>query len=419
MNEIVLFLHDGPMTRDTRLFLAGLSSYAATQGWGIQQAVPPDKAGANFLKKLIAFWHPLGVIETCSHGRRLPFFERSPSVPYVLIDSDLAEQKETSLPATSVGFVNYDSQAVVELAAKFLLKRNFSSYAYVSAYRRYHWSETRHRIFRELVELNGKQFLSFDGSGLDSNSARCVTRFANWLKALPKPCGLLAANDRTAAIVLATAARASVRIPEELNVIGIDNDESLCETMSPPLTSVGMNFRHGGQLAGELLACLTSKRTRHPLHASYGTTGITNRLSTRQIAISSPPVTRALEEIRRHAADGISSSDILPILGGSRRAAEKKFRQAVGKSILEEIIDVRFEKLLPLLADEHCVLGSLAGQTGFPSENILQRAFKARFGMTLSAYREKFRGVQVFSHPLREVRLCDAHGQVSRARSRS
>ena len=113
MNEIVLFLHDGPMTRDTRLFLAGLSSYAATQGWGIQQAVPPDKAGANFLKKLIAFWHPLGVIETCSHGRRLPFFERCPSVPYVLIDSDLAEQKETSLPATSVGFVNYEEAQLI------------------------------------------------------------------------------------------------------------------------------------------------------------------------------------------------------------------------------------------------------------------------------------------------------------------
>ena len=391
MNETVLFLHDGPMTRDTRLFLSGLTAYAVKQGWSIQQTVPPDKAGAVFLRKLIDFWHPLGVIEICSHGRLLPIFERTPSVPYVLIDSDLSEQAEASLPTASIGFVNYDSQAVVELAAKFLLNRKFKTYAFVSAYRNYHWSEKRQRIFKELVELNGKELLIFDGSGLDSNSARCMTRFANWLKALPKPCGLLTANDRTAAIVLASAARASVRIPEDLNVIGIDDDESLCETMSPPLTSVRMEFMRGGHLAGELLKCLTSKRARRPLHAFYPTTGITSRLSTRQIAISSPSVTRALEEIRRRATDGISSSDILPILGGSRRAAEKKFRLAVGKSILEEIIDVRFERLLPLLTADHCVLGSLAGRTGFPSENILQRAFKARFGMTLSAYRKKFR----------------------------
>ena len=391
MNETVLFLHDGPMTRDTRLFLLGLTSYAAAQGWGIQQAVPPDKAGASFIRKLIDFWQPIGVIETCSHGRHLPIFERSPSVPYVLLDSDLAEQAESSLPTSSIGFVNYDSQAVVELATKFLLNRNFTTYAFVSAYRHYHWSEKRKRIFRELLELNGKQSQSFDGSGLDSNSARCVTRFANWLKALPKPCGLLAANDRTAAIVLASAARASVRIPEELNVIGIDDDESLCETMSPPLTSVRMNFMRGGYLAGELLKSLASKRARRPLHAFYGTTGITSRLSTRQIAISSPSVTRALEEIRRHATDGISSSDILPILGGSRRTAEKKFRLAVGKSILEEIIDVRFEKLLPLLTSDCSVLGSLASQSGFSSENTLQRAFKARYGMSPSAYRKKFR----------------------------
>ena len=386
MNETVLFLH-GPMVRDTRLFLSGLSAYAARQRWNVQQVVPPDKAGASFLRKLIDFWHPLGVVETCGHDEQLPIFERAPSVPYVLLDFDLAGQGLKFPPKAPLGFVNCDSQSIVEVAAKFLLKRNFASYAYVSAYRRYHWSETRQRIFRNLDELNGKQVLTFDGTGMDASSGQRMIQFANWLKALPKPCGLLAGNDRTAAIVLAAAAKASVRIPEEVNVIGIDDDESLCEAISPPLTSVRMDFRLGGQLAGESLKRLISKRTRRPLQAFYAATGITNRLSTRQIALYSPSVTKALEAIRRRAADGISSADILPILGGSRRAAEKKFRKAVGKSILEEIIDVRFEKLLPLLADEHCALGSLAGQSGFSSENILQRAFKARYGMTLSAYR--------------------------------
>jgi AraC-like DNA-binding protein len=88
-------------------------------------------------------------------------------------------------------------------------------------------------------------------------------------------------------------------------------------------------------------------------------------------------------------AEGISAADILPMLGGSRRAAEKRFRAATGKSILEEILDVRFQKLMPLLEQGHIPLASLADLTGFSSENHLQRQFKSRFGMTLSAYRKK------------------------------
>ena len=87
-----------------------------------------------------------------------------------------------------------------------------------------------------------------------------------------------------------------------------------------------------------------------------------------------------------------AASDILPMLGGSRRSAEKRFRAATGKSILEEILDVRFEKLLPLLERGHLPLGTLAGLAGFSSENHLQRQFKARYGMTLSAWRKRHLG---------------------------
>lgn len=387
-SRTVLFLH-GPMVRVTRLFLAGLSSYAAKHGWNIQQVTLPPSANQSFLRKLIEFWHPLGIIETCGHDEHMPIFEKSPTVPYVLIDSELAWKEDDSLPTASLGFVNCDSRSCVEIAARALLKRNFASYAYVSAYRHYHWSETRRQIFKEMTELNGNPLQSFDGTGTDSSSAEKMIKLGTWLKALPKPCGLLTANDRTAAIVLASAAQSSVRIPEELCVIGIDDDESLCETLSPPLTSVKIDFRNGGHIAGETLRKLISKRTHSPIRTFYAASDLTKRLSTRQIIRPAPAVTKALEEIRRRATEGISSSDILPILGGSRRTAEKQFRTAVGKSILEEILDVRFEKLLSLLAAEHVRLDTMAGFTGFKSENHLQRMFKSRYGMSMSEYREK------------------------------
>ena len=102
-----------------------------------------------------------------------------------------------------------------------------------------------------------------------------------------------------------------------------------------------------------------------------------------------PSVKTALDFIRRHATEGISASDVLPILGGSGRHAEMRFKAGTGKSILEEIIDVRFEKLVELLERRHIPLGTLAGMTGFTSENQLQRQFKARYGMTLSNYRKR------------------------------
>ena len=173
-----------------------------------------------------------------------------------------------------------------------------------------------------------------------------------------------------------------------LSVIGIDNDEILCEGLMPSLTSVQADFPRGGYLSGRLLADMIDGKVRTPTFLVYGAGRLVQRLSTRRLRHQMPSVRTALDYIRRHAAEGLSASDVLPILGGSRRSTEMRFKSATGKSILEEIIDVRFEKLVALLERRHVALGTLAGQTGFTSENQLQRQFKARFGMTLSAYRK-------------------------------
>lgn len=231
--------------------------------------------------------------------------------------------------------------------------------------------------------------LEFDGRDLASGNPAQMRRLGAWLAALPKPCGLLAANDRTASLVLSSAAFEEIAVPDELSVIGIDNDANLCEMVSPPLSSIQVDFKSGGYLAGKLIQQLNRGKCAQTLNACYGALEFVMRLSSRQLAHSSSSIRVALETIRRRVTEGIGAADILPLLGGSRRTAEKRFRAAVGKSILEEILDVRFERLLPLLESRDIPLNMLAGQTGFSSENHLQRLFKSRFGMTLSAYRRK------------------------------
>lgn len=391
-NRTILYLH-GPLVRTSRLLLEGLSAFAAANGFHVQRMSPPQGAGTWYLRRLIDFWQPLGIVEDCGVEPNMPLPDASIRSPFVCIDLDEA-RRETELANGKcrfriLGFVNADSAAFAQIAARELLLRDFRSYAYVSAYQEAYWSKLRERSFAEAVELCGHTASVFDGRGLASGIASGVQRLGTWLKALPKPCGLLAANDRTAALVLTAAARHGVTIPDEVGVIGIDDDEMLCENMSPQLTSIKTDFFQGGRIAGQLVSDLIGKRAKSGTTLLYGAQKIVQRLSTRRLKTQTPSVRVALETIRRRVAEGISAVDILPVLGGSRRSAEKRFRLATGKSILEEILDVRFEKLLSLLEQRHLPLGSLAGLVGFSSDNHLQRLFKARFGMTLTDYRRK------------------------------
>ena len=386
-DSVVLFLH-GPMLRTTRIFFSGLMAVAVRRGWSVQHATPPQGADAAYVRKLVSFWNPLGIVADYGHDKGMPLPPSELSTPFVCIDLDrsLLSRRKAPLPPRT-GFVGCDSRAVAELAAKTMLKHDFAAYAFVSSYTRFYWSERRKRHFREALELNGRACRCFDGTGLATSGAAASGRLGQWLAALPKPCGLLAANDRTAALVLSVAAHEGIAVPDELSVLGIDDDEEVCESTNPPLSSIRCDFYGGGVQTGEMLGKLLARRQGRERASLYGTVRVTTRLSTRQILGQSPAIRLALETIRQRAADGISAADILPLIGGSRRSAERKFRMAVGHSVLDEILDVRFERVKELLATP-TPLTDIANRTGFSSDNHLQRLFKSHFGMTLSAFRK-------------------------------
>jgi len=387
-SNIVLFLH-GPMLRTTRLFFSGLVAVADRRGWRVQHATPPQGADAAYVRKLVSFWNPLGIVADYGHDKGMPLPPPGIETPFVCLDLDksLLTRRKSPLPPRT-GFVGCDSRAFAELAARSLLEQDFAAYAFVSSYTRFYWSEQRKRHFREALELNGRTCRCFDGTGLATSGAAASGRLGQWLAALPKPCGLLAANDRTAALVLSVAAREGIAVPDELNVLGIDDDEDVCESTTPPLSSIRGDFYGGGVQAGEMLGRLLSRPKSAETAAVYGAVRLTARLSTRKILKRSPAIRLALETIRHRAADGISAADVIPIIGGSRRSAERKFRLAVGHSLMEEILAVRFERVKELLATR-IPLKAIAERTGFSSDNNLQRLFKSHFGVTLSNYRKR------------------------------
>ena len=385
VSHTVLFFQ-GPATAYEAQLREGFSSVASRYEWHVQVVTPPSDADSRHLAGLVDFWKPIGIVVCCTSSKLRR--SRFGSLPCVLVDDEAEERPSREGRAVRIGRVSTDSRAIAHAAARFFLGRGMASYACVTANDTFAWSESRCRAFVDAIHANGGKACRFDGRGLSGGDAEALRRFCAWLVDLPKPCGLFAVHDAMAATVLSSAAKCSISVPGDLNVIGVDNDVSICERVSPPLTSICIDFRDGGRRAGEMLAELISRRHPLQLAAHYGSEEIVHRLSTREIAMPSPTIRDALEAIRRRAADGISAADILPMIGGGRRTAEKRFREAVGKSVLREILDVRFEQLLPLLADESIPISHLAGRIGFTSENNLQRQFKARFGMSLSDYRK-------------------------------
>lgn len=391
MKKTVLFL-SAALGNSSRKLLCGFTTFAKDRDWNVQRVLSPAKPPRNYLKRLIEFWEPIGIVIDCGSLPNFSRMENDLAVPIVLIDSTQAQgtfggAKREWMRHSPYGYVDVDSRSLARQASELLMAPGFRAYAYVSSLCKSHWSDLRQKAFRDSIEQNGKPFFHFNGCGLSSDNNAAINRLGKWLDTLPKPCGLLAANDRTAAMVLSSAALRGISVPDNINVIGIDNDEIICETALPPLTSIEVDFLHGGYKAAETLEELL--QGRKTVRALYGCGRIVHRLSTRNLHRSSPLIRMVLEHIRRHASEGISAADVLPLLGGSRRTAEKRFRDATGKSILEEILDVRFEKLLSLMSNGIRMPDALVDLSGFSSINHLRRQFKSRFNMNITTYCRK------------------------------
>ena len=145
-HKTILFLH-GPFIRTSRLLLEGLSAFAAERGWQVLHFSPPNGAGPEYLRRIRDSWDAIGIVEDCGVERSVPLPDCSLGVPFVCIDTAPAKMASIVSAASPrlIGFVNADSDLFVKIAAKELLRHDFASYAYVSAYHRRHWSERRRR----------------------------------------------------------------------------------------------------------------------------------------------------------------------------------------------------------------------------------------------------------------------------------
>jgi LacI family transcriptional regulator len=195
--------------------------------------------------------------------------------------------------------------------------------------------------------------------------------------------------------VLDACRLAEVDVPHQVAVIGVDDDELLCELSDPPLSSVVPDTRRAGWVAAELLAgWMAGRRPRRTAHR-IPPLGVTTRRSTDMLAVEDPELAAALRFISEHACQGITVNDVLGQVPLSRRVLESRFQRVLGRSPHHEILRVQLERAKQLLVQRHLTLGAVAHGAGFRNGEYLGTVFKRELGLTPGQYRKLHRS---YSH---------------------
>ena len=294
----------------------------------------------------------------------------------------------------AVAFININDTEIGRSAAEYLFSLGrFRSYGFVSknktdANYTYTFREKGFRAFFRGKADDVRIYRT--AAGIERGSLEDIVVLAEWLKSLPKPAAVMAPHDIWATRIVEAAEMADIKIPDSLAVIGVDNDRVYCETSRPMITSITPNHARIGELAARTLKKIMQSplKAKNPIEImSPSSHKIIERQSTKPISPIAQIINRAESFIRENATNGISAADVAADLGVSRRLADLRFRQAAGKSILEAILDCRFDEMKRLLRVTDIPVGKVITSCGFKTVSNAKSLFKKRYGMSMSEYR--------------------------------
>jgi LacI family transcriptional regulator len=307
-------------------------------------------------------------------------------LPVVALDLSEAQLAPGS-PWSRICQLTSDSAGAVRLAVKHLLQKGLRHFGFVGIAGKI-WSDRREQAFvREMAEA-GYQTLVYPCARrrrLPWGREQAV--MSRWLAGLAKPVGIMACNDDRGREVLVACRQARLRVPEEVAVIGVDNDELLCDLSDPPLSSVALGAERAGFEAAALLDDLMAGRVKRPRRLVAAALGVVARRSTDVLVREDPEVAAALRFIHDNAGRPIRVYDVVSNLGDARRTLEIRFRQALGRSIHEEIQRTRLERAKHVLLETDLPLPRVARACGFGSPSYLAAVFRRHLGVTPIKYR--------------------------------
>lgn len=370
----------------------GIYDYARECGWHVQmvehgsalsdQWHHPQECSADVVRQAIDFWRPSGCLVELECGSVGYAAEMFDSIPTVFLDRS---------PRTDDGrrlCVYSDSAAIAECAARELLRFGWNQAAFVPCAEPGRiWCEEREREFVSIMRRSGCAVRVFAPDVDRSNDRAFLDALEQWMAGLPHPCVLFAANDLVGRQVLSVARQLQIVVPQQLAVVAVDNERRICEHTVPTLSSIRQDMFAAGYQAAHLL----DERLKHPRKrlesVSFGVAELVRRASSSRCDQFDARVLAALEYIRLHACEGISSADVAAQFSCSRRYLDRIFGQSVGHSLLDEIQRTKVEAVKNLLKKERFLKQNvIADRCGFASPEDMRRVFKKVEGRAIGAF---------------------------------
>ena len=380
MSATVLFLNDRADDPTKRPKLAGVRRYAAAAGWNVVP-IKEELSGTRRIPRLLAAYRPVGCIcdeDSTPTGATPRLFG---SVPVVFANAYGRRH------AADAGRICVDNEAVARAAFRELSAGNPNAFAVVGESSSPEWSVVRMRAFHAEVARTGLPCQVFRENKWNV-AEESVDYFRPFLAALPRHTAIYAVNDPIARRIADAAIAAGLRIPQDLTLLGTDNNPDWCEASRPTLSSIQLDFERMGYLAASFLAARMKGHASHGAVATIGPLLAVRRESTRGHGRREPHILEAVEIIRREACDGLTVAALADRLPGSRRLLDLRFREAMGHSVHEEILQVRLERVFDLLRRPDMRIGAIADMSGFALHQ-LDKVFRTRFGCSLRAWRQR------------------------------
>jgi LacI family transcriptional regulator len=313
------------------------------------------------------------------------------SIPVVAVGGSYAD--ESHYPV-GVPYVATDNQKLVQLAYDQLIEHGLQRFAFFGKPPApdNRWAHEREMWFRHLVSADGLEGIVYHGSPTSAGGwGRAQEEVAEWVRSLPKPIGIIAATDARARQLLQACIVADVPVPEQVAIVGIDNDPMVQMLSCIRLSSVIQGAEEMGRTAAQLLHQMLHGGNYSATRVLVPPAGINVQASSQYQCIRSPHVMRARHYIRQYACMGIKTEQVACYAGISRTSLEEHFKRELKKSVHQVILDHKLETARHMLANPLVSLSDVAVRSGFTSLQYMYAVFRREFNCTPKQYLDQLR----------------------------
>jgi LacI family transcriptional regulator len=339
----------------------------------------------------IGTWPCTGVIARLFSGATAKMLLSS-DLPLVLLDP-YTQQLTKRYDLTRIPYITTDTEAIVLMAFEHLHACGCRTFAFVHSAADTVWSTARERAFVALAERHGLPCHVYGTQPAGASWENDISNLGEWLAALPRGLGVFAAMDQRGRHVIEACREKGLSVPDDVMVLSVDNDPLLCELCEPSLSSIALDAHRAGYEAARILDALMRGRNVEPnTRILVRPTHVSRRQSTSSGFNQDALVAAARRFIFDRLSDrSLQVGDIAAHCGVSRRLLETRFLQAVGRTLLQELIEMRMERARTLLRETADTVSDVAASCGFTDPNYFTKAFRRRHAASPLGYRASAR----------------------------